>query len=145
MFQCNNSQKLLFVGIVRSFSRLNLKNPRTSYITVFKKKKSAKHFRFKDAWWAALSLVWIQYSLKYARSNANRFRRAWVFLMCAFFFAPIWKNLINNYLYTVQVTIWSKERVFKIWLIRFLVKALYAFFLAWTHFISNERIYIYWS
>ena len=38
-----------------------------------------------------------------------------------------------------------KGRLFTIWLIRFLVKALYDFFLAWTHFISNERIYIYWS
>ena len=27
------------------------------------------------------------------------------------FFAPIWKILINNYVCTVQVTIWSKERV----------------------------------
>ena len=62
-----------------------------------------------------------------------------------FFFAPKWKSLINNYLYTVQLTIWSKERVFKIWLIKFLVKALYDFFLAWTHLISSERIYIYWS
>ena len=87
----------------------------------------------------------VKYSLKYARSNANRFKRVWVFLMCALFFAPIWKNLINNYLYTVQVTIWSKERVFKIWLIRFLVKALYDFFLAGTHFSSSERIYIHWS
>ena len=143
MFQCNNRQKLLFVGIVRSFSRLILKKPRASYITVFKK-KSAKHYRSKDAWWAALSLVWIQYSLEYGRSNANRFRRAWAFLMCTFFFASIWKNLINNYLYTVQVTIWSKEMVLKIWLIRFLVKTLYDFFLAWRHFISFERIYIYW-
>ena len=144
MFQCNNNQEYLFVGIARSFSRLNLKKRRAFYITVFFK-KSVSHYSYKDAWWVALSLIWAQYSLKYARSNANRFKRAWVFLMCALFFAPVWKNLINNYLYTVQVTIWSKERVFKIWLIRFLVKALYDFFLAWTHFISNERIYIYWS
>ena len=144
MFQCNNNQKYLSVGIARSFSRLNLKKRRAFYITVFLK-KSVSHYSYKDAWWVALSLIWAQYSLKYARSNTNRFKRAWVFLMCALFFAPVWKNLINNYLYTVQVTIWSKERVFKIWLIRFLVKALYDFFLAWTHFISNERIYIYWS
>ena len=144
MFQCNNNQEYLFVGIARSFSRLNLKKRRAFYITVFFK-KSVSHYSYKDAWWVALSLIWAQYSLKYARSNTNRFKRAWVFLMCALFFAPVWKNLINNYLYTVQVTIWSKERVFKIWLIRFLVKALYDFFLAWTHFISNERIYIYWS
>ena len=144
MFQCNNSQKYLFVGIARSFSRLNLKKPRAFYITVFLK-KSVKHYSYKDAWWVALSLIWVQYSLKYARSNANRFKSVWVFLMCALFFAPIWKKLISNYLYTVKVTIWSKERLFKIWLIRFLVKALYDFYLAWTHFISNERIYIYCS
>ena len=30
------------------------------------------------------------------------------------FFAQIWKIFINNYLYTVQVTIWSEESVFKI-------------------------------
>ena len=88
-----------------------------------------------------LSLV--QYSLKYASSNANWCKGLRVFLVCALFFAPIWNNLIKNYLYTVQVTIWSKERVLKIWLIRFLVKALYDFFLAWTHFISSERICIY--
>ena len=63
--------------------------------------------------------------------------------MRALFFSPIWNNLIKNYLYTDQVTIWWKESVFKIWLIRFLVKALSDFFSAWTHFISSERIYIY--
>ena len=124
MFQCNNNQKYLFVGIARSFSRLNLKKRRAFYITVFLK-KSVSHYSYKDAWWVALSLIWAQYSLKYARSNTNRFKRAWVFLMCALFFAPVWKNLINNYLYTVHVTIWSKERVFKIWLIRFFVKTLW--------------------
>ena len=144
MFQCSNSQKYLFVSISRSFCRLNLKKPRALYITVFLN-KSVKHYSYRYAWWVALSLIWVQYSLKYARSNANRFKRVWVFLMCALFFAPIWKNLITNYLYTVQVTIWSKEWVLKIWLIRFLVKALFDFFIAWTHFISNERIYIYWS
>ena len=90
-----------------------------------------------------LSLV--QYSLKYARWNANWCKGVKVFLMCALFFAPIWNNLIKNYVNTAQVTIWSKERVLKIWLMRFLVKALYDFFLAWTHFISSERIYIYWG
>ena len=89
-----------------------------------------------------LSLV--QYSLKYASSNANWCKGLRDFL-CALFFAPRWNILIKNYLYTVQVTIWWKERVFKIWLIRFLVKALYDFFLAWTHLISSERIYINWQ
>ena len=87
-----------------------------------------------------LSLV--QYSLKYARSNANWCKGLRVLLMCALFFAPIWNDLIKNYLYTVPVNMWWKERVFKIWLIRFLEKALYDFFLAWAHFISSERIYI---
>ena len=88
-----------------------------------------------------LSLV--QYSLKYARSNANWCKGLRVFLMFALFFAPLWNNLIKNYLYTVQVTIWWKERVFKIWLMRLLVKTLYDIFLAWTNFISSESIYIY--
>ena len=38
VFQCNTSQKYLFVRIVRSFSRLNPKKLRVFYITVFKKK-----------------------------------------------------------------------------------------------------------
>ena len=135
MFPRNNSQKYFFVGIARSFSRLNLKKPRAFYITVFLK-KSVKHYSYKDAWWVALSLMWVQYSLKYARSNGKRFKRVWIFMMCAYYF------VLNNYVYTVPVTIWSKERIFKIWLIKFLVKALYCFFLAWTHFIFNERIYI---
>ena len=37
-FQCNSSQKYLFVNIARSFSRLNLKRPKAFYITVFLKK-----------------------------------------------------------------------------------------------------------
>ena len=90
-------------------------------------------------------LLLVQYSLKYASSNANWCKALRVFLVCALLFAPIWNNLIKNYLYTVQVTIWSKERVLEIWLIRFLVKDLYDFFLAWTHFICSERIYIHWS
>ena len=134
----------IFVGIARSFSRLILRKTKSFYITVFLK-NLVKHYSCKDASWVALAVIWVQCSLKYARSNANRFKRVWFFLMCALLFAPIWKYLINNYLYTAQVTIWSKERVFKIWLIRFLVKALYDFFLAWTHFISNERICIYWN
>ena len=73
-----------------------------------------------------LSLV--QYSLKDASSNGNWCKGLRIFLMCVLFFASIWNNLIKSYLYTVQVTIRSKERVFKIWLIRFLVKALYDFF-----------------
>ena len=140
MFQCNNSQKYLFVGVARSFSRLDLKKAKSVlYYSILK--NSVKHYSCKDAWWVALSLIWVQYNVKYARSNANWCKGLRVFLMCDLFFAPIWNNLIKNYLSTVQVTIWSKERVFKIWLIRFLVKALYDFFLAWTHFISNERIY----
>ena len=144
MFQYNSIQKYLFVGIARSFSRLNLKKARAFYITVFLE-KSVKHYSCKNGGSFGLSLIWVQYSLKYATSNLNRFKSVWVFLMCALFFAPIWKNVINNYLYTVQMTIWSNEWVLKIWLIRFLGKALFDFFLPWTHSISNEGIYIYWS
>ena len=144
MFQCSTSQKYLFVSIARSFSRLNLKKAKSIwYYSIFK--KISKALWLQRCLVAVLSLIWVQYCLKYAWSNANWCKGVRVFLMCALFFAPVWNNLIKNYLYTVQVTIWSKERVFKIWLIRFLVKALYDFFLAWTHFISSERIYIYWS
>ena len=79
-------------------------------------------------------------NLVHASSNANRFKRVWVFLMRPLFFAQIWKIFINNYLYTVQVTIWSKESVFKIWLIRLLVKTLGDFFLAWTRFNLEDLI-----
>ena len=50
--------------------------------------------------------------------------------------------ILYNYLYTVQVTIWSEERVFKIWLIRLLVKALGDFFLA-EHISFPMRKFIY--
>ena len=56
-----------------------------------------------------LSLV--QYSLKYASSNANWCKGLRDFLMSALFFAPRWNNLIKNYFYTVQVTIWWKESI----------------------------------
>ena len=98
VFQCNNNQKYLFVGIARSFSRLNLKKPRAFYITVFLK-KSVKHYSYKDACWVALSLIWVQYRVKYARSNGNGFKRVWVFLMCAYVllqYGKIW--LITTYI-----------------------------------------------
>ena len=78
------------------FSGSIWKNPRAFCITA-SLKKSVKHYSCKDACWVALSLIWGQYSLRYARSNANRFKRVWVSWCVLYFllqYGKIWLKLL---------------------------------------------------